>query len=95
MWPWETVPHSLAHGILDDETYDWVALVEAMLGTGGQALVVSEEEIAEANALGVEATGIRVDPTGSSGLAGLLQLSRRGLVPVGEQAAVLFTGTQR
>ena len=49
MWPWETVPHSLAHGILDDETYDWVALVEAMLRTGGQALVVSEDEIAEAN----------------------------------------------
>ena len=27
MWPWETEPHSVAHGILDDETYDWLAVV--------------------------------------------------------------------
>ena len=80
MWPWETVPHSLAHGILDDETYDWVAVVEAMLNTGGRGLVVNEEEIADANALAVEATGIEVDETGSAGLAGLTQLCRRGLI---------------
>jgi len=23
MRPWETMPQSVAHGILDDETYDW------------------------------------------------------------------------
>jgi threonine synthase len=95
MWPWETVPHSLAHGILDDETYDWVALVEAMLLTGGHAVVVSEDEIAEANTLGNEATGIAVDPTGSSGLAGLMQLRRQGAIADGEQSAVLFTGAPR
>ena len=95
MWPWETVPHSLAHGILDDETYDWVALVEAMLATGGQALIVDEDEIAEANVLGAEATGIGVDPTGSAGLAGLARLCRRGDVGQGERAAVLFTGARR
>ena len=37
MWPWEQEPHSIAHGILDDETYDWLAVVEAMLATGGTA----------------------------------------------------------
>ncbi|MGO9150700.1 MAG: pyridoxal-phosphate dependent enzyme [Acidimicrobiales bacterium] len=95
MWPWETVPHSLAHGILDDETYDWVAVVEAMLMTRGQALVVNEDEIAQANGIGVEATGIEVDPTGSAGLAGLAQLCRRGLVGPDERAAVLFTGARR
>jgi threonine synthase len=95
MWPWETVPNSLAHGILDDETYDWVALVEAMLVTGGHALVVGEDEIAEANAIAVEATGIEVDPTGSAGLAGLIQLSRKGIIAPGEQSAVLFTGARR
>jgi threonine synthase len=95
MWPWETVPHSLAHGILDDETYDWVALVEAMLLTGGQALVVNEDEIAQANALGVEATGIEADATGTAGLAGLAQLCRRGLIGPDERAAVLFTGARR
>ena len=95
MWPWETVPHSLAHGILDDETYDWVAVVGAMLATGGQALVVSEDEIADANRLAIEATGIEVDPTGSAGLAGLAQLVRRGAIGPDEHAAVLFTGALR
>jgi threonine synthase len=95
MWPWETVPHSLAHGILDDETYDWVAVVEAMLATGGKALVVDEGEIVQANGTAVEATGIEVDATGSAGLAGLAQLCRRGLVGQGERAAVLFTGLRR
>ena len=95
MWPWETVPHSLAHGILDDETYDWVAVVEAMLTTGGGALVVDEDEIVQANATALEATGIEVDATGSAGLAGLAQLCRRGLVVKGERAAVLFTGARR
>ena len=37
MWPWETEPRSVAHGILDDETYDWLAVVRAMLATGGAA----------------------------------------------------------
>jgi threonine synthase len=95
MWPWETVPHSLAHGILDDETYDWVAVVEAMLSTGGQALVVDEDEIGRANSMAVEATGIEVDETGSAGLAGLAQLCRRGLIGPHERAAVLFTGARR
>ena len=31
MWPWETAPVSVAHGILDDETYDWLAVERAML----------------------------------------------------------------
>jgi threonine synthase len=95
MWPWESVPHSLAHGILDDETYDWVAVVEAMLRTGGRALVVNETEIADANRLGVETTGINVDETGSAGLAGLVQLGRQGLVGADERVAVLFTGARR
>ena len=42
MWPWESEPHSIAHGILDDETYDWLAVVEGMLSTGGSPLVVDE-----------------------------------------------------
>ncbi len=42
MWPWESEPHSVAHGILDDETYDWLAVVEGMLATGGAPVVVGE-----------------------------------------------------
>ena len=95
MWPWEEEPHSIAHGILDDETYDWLAVVEGMLATGGSPVVVSEETLARANTLAVEATGIDVDETGSSGLAGLLDLRERGRVGDRERVAVLFTGARR
>lgn len=95
MWPWEEVPHSIAHGILDDETYDWLAVTEAMLLTRGRPAVVSEEELSEANALARDATGIAVDPTGSAGLAGLLHLVGDGTIGLGERVAVLFTGAQR
>jgi len=94
MWPWETEPKSIATGILDDETYDWAAVVRGMLTTEGYPLVVSEEILADANRLAREMTGINVDPTGSTGLAGLLHLWRGGL-DAGERVAVLFTGVQR
>lgn len=95
MWPWESEPHSIAHGILDDETYDWFAVVEGMLATGGRALVVGEELLAEANAVGRATTGIDVDPTGTAGLAGLMALRRNGEVGDDERVAVLFTGVVR
>jgi threonine synthase len=94
MWPWESEPKSIATGILDDETYDWRAVVGAMLATGGQPVVVSEDRLAEANELAA-ATGIPVDPTGSAGLAGLLDLREAGLVGPEERVMVLFTGVRR
>jgi threonine synthase len=94
MWPWESEPKSIATGILDDETYDWRAVVGAMLTTGGQPVVVSEGRLAEANGLGT-ATGIPVDPTGSAGLAGLLDLRRAGVVGADERVTLLFTGVRR
>ncbi len=95
MWAWESAPHSIAHGILDDETYDWLAVCKAMLATGGAPAVVGEEELAKANSLAVEKTGIPVDPTGSSGLAGLVKLLDDGHIHRNERVAILFTGVQR
>jgi threonine synthase len=95
MWPWETTPHSVAHGILDDETYDWLAVVEAMLVTGGRPVVVGDRLLEHANVMAAEATGIEVDATGSSGLAGLIALRERGVIGPGESALVLFTGARR
>ena len=95
MWPWETTPASIAHGILDDETYDWLAVVEAMLTTGGSPVVVGEEALAGAHALAHLATGVDVDPTGSAGLAGLMSLRAAGEIGDGERVAVLFTGVTR
>ena len=95
MQPWPQEPASVATGILDDETYDWRAVVEGMLTTGGRPLVVSEDSLTRASRLAVARTGIPVDPTGSSGLAGLLEMRRSGQVGDHDRVAVLFTGLER
>ena len=94
MWPWETEPRSIATGILDDETYDWLAVVGGMVRSGGQPVVASEERLAQANALGREA-GYDVDATGTAGLAGLLELRAAGRIDRDASVGVLFTGVQR
>jgi len=95
MKPWEEEPKSVATGILDDETYDWRAVVEGMLLTGGRPVVVPEDTLVEANQLAASATGIDVDATGSAGLAGLVKMRRAGVIGADDNAAVLFTGVRR
>ena len=94
MTPWPTEPHSVAHGILDDETYDWLALVEGMTASGGDALIADEESLREANRVARETTEINVSHTGSAGLAGLMNTFREK-PDAGAKAAVLFTGIER
>jgi threonine synthase len=95
MWPWESEPRSIAHGILDDETYDWLAVARGMLATGGYPVVVSEALLAEANALAREVTGIDADHTGTAGLAGLMEIVREGAIRPDETVAIIFTGIRR
>ncbi len=94
MWPWETEPRSVAEGILDDETYDWLAVVRAMLETGGEPVVVDEARLVRAHELGQEA-GYAVSATGSAGLAGLAELIAVGAVAPTERVVLLFTGIER
>ena len=93
MWPWETEPVSAADGILDDETYDWIPVVEAMAASGGGPVVVPERRVGEAWELGRRATGIDVSATGTAGLAGLL--ATREAVGDDENVVVIFSGVQR
>jgi hypothetical protein len=96
MWPWDGgTPHSLAHGILDDLTYDWYYLLEALLRTGGRAQVLREETIHYAHGTAQSHTGIPVCPTGSAGLAGLIHLTDTGVIDPGDSAALFFTGFDR
>ena len=93
MWPWEQTPTSFADGILDDETYDWIDIVGHMHSSHGGAVRASESNIVRAHALAHEFTDIDVSPTGSSGLAGLLEI--RNQVDANEKVLVVFSGQSR
>lgn len=94
MWPWETEPASVATGILDDETYDWLAIVRGMLLTGGWPVVASEHNVREAWCEG-RGEGIAASATGTAGLAGGMSLSQAGLLDKSDRVGVLFTGVDR
>lgn len=93
MWAWESEPHSAADGILDDETYDWVAILDAMADTQGSPVVASESNILRAHELAHSLTDVNVSVTGSSGLAGLLQI--RDEIHNDEKVVVIFSGVDR
>ncbi len=97
MAPWDDEPVSYATGILDDVTYDWIPLIEAMLRSGGHPVVASEHDLRQAHRLAHIHTDIEVCPTGAAGLGGLLSLlsSRPHLFASGERIALLFTGHMR
>ncbi len=92
MWPWEQEPRSVAQGILDDETYDWAAVVEGMLETGGHPVVVDETALLSANALARESTASDVGHTGTAGLAGLIHALATAPAMRRESVAVIFSG---
>jgi threonine synthase len=87
MTPWQE-PRSLADGILDDETYDWLAVLEAMRVSGGRPVVVSEASVVEAVEV-ARSAGLRVSPTGAAGVAALIEGAQSGPV------AVIASGVDR
>ena len=93
MWPWESEPTSIADGILDDETYDWLSIVQALAASHGTAVVAAESLVREAHALVRSTTGINASPTGTSGVAGLLAM--RAEIGNDENVVVLVSGVAR
>jgi threonine dehydratase len=91
MRPWPD-PHSAADGILDDETYDWIADVQAMVESGGEPIVAAESDVMAANELAT-AAGYDVSHTGSAGLAGVL--AARPALRSGDRIAVVMSGVAR
>ncbi|MCB9567039.1 MAG: pyridoxal-phosphate dependent enzyme [Myxococcales bacterium] len=94
MVPWPEEPRSVATGILDDETYDWAAIVDALLRSGG-SVILADEATLRAAADAVEGAGIASDPTGAAGFAGVLTMRARGELDPRENVAVLITGARR
>lgn len=95
MRPWPEEPRSVASGILDDETYDWLAIVEGLLRTGGSVVLADEETLAAACERADAELGVSSDPTGTAGLAGVLTLRARGELAPHESVCVLITGARR
>ena len=93
MWPWEDVRPSAADGILDDETYDWIPVVEAMQSSGGGAVEVDETLVRRAHELVADLTDVDASATGTAGLAGLLAL--RPGIGDDERVAVILSGVRR
>jgi threonine dehydratase len=93
MTPWENVGRSAADGILDDETYDWIGVVNGIHSSHGAPVIAKETEILEANRLAHELTDIDVSATGSAGLAGLLAI--RDMISNHERVGVIFSGIRR
>ncbi len=93
MWPWEQVGTSAADGILDDETYDWIPVVQAMADFRGSPVVAEEAHVLQAAEMLPRLTGIDASPTGTAGLAGLLAV-REQLV-ADERVAIVASGIRR
>jgi threonine synthase len=93
MWPWETTPVSIADGILDDETYDWIGVLDAMSDTGGAPVVVSEQHVMRAYEMTHALTSVNVSATGVAGLAGVLAM--RGDIANDERVVVVMSGVER
>jgi threonine dehydratase len=93
MWPWETTPVSIADGILDDETYDWIGVLDAMADTGGAPVVVSEQQVQQAYDWVHSLTSVNVSATGVAGLAGLIAM--RSDIANDERVVVVMSGVER
>jgi threonine synthase len=93
MWPWETTPVSIADGILDDETYDWIGVLDSMADTGGGPVVVSEQHVMRAYEMTHALTSVNVSATGVAGLAGVLAM--RGDIANDERVVVVMSGVER
>jgi threonine dehydratase len=93
MWPWETTPVSIADGILDDETYDWIGVLDAMADTGGAPVVVSEQHVQQAYDWVHSLMSVNVSATGVAGLAGLMAM--RSDIANDERVVVVMSGVER
>ncbi|MFZ9630310.1 MAG: pyridoxal-phosphate dependent enzyme, partial [Ilumatobacteraceae bacterium] len=93
MWPWERGGATAADGILDDETYDWLPVVEAMDDGHGAPVVVGEQHVLDANEMARHVAGVDASHTGSAGLAGLLAM--RPELRDDERVAVVLSGIRR
>ena len=81
--------------ILDDITYDWIGVAKALAHTGGESIVASEYEIGEAYNLVQALIRVNAEPTGSTGVAGVISALESGYLRRSDRVAILLTGVLR
>lgn len=94
MEPWPNEPRSVATGILDDVTYEWLPVASWTLRTGGRVVLVDEAGLQEAVAV-AGSVSPPPDATGAAGLAGYLRSRRRSTPGANATPVVLLTGVDR
>jgi len=93
MYPWED-PHSVAHGVLDDESYDWAHICDGMMETAGSASLVTDVTILQARADGKTASEVTMCHKGSVGFTGVQHMRMMGTAAK-EPVLVVFSGLSR
>jgi threonine synthase len=89
---WED-PHTRAWGLRVPKAIGDFLVLRALRETGGTAVAIAEERLAEIAARAARQEGLRVGPEGAAALAAVEDLARAGLLREGERAVVFQTGS--
>ena len=90
--PWDH-PETIAEGLEDPYPWDADMGFRALKDTKGDAVAVTDERIAEAERLLGKYEGLFIEPSGATGLAGLMQFLEDGIVAKDDKIAILLTGS--
>jgi len=85
-------PETIATAIRIGSPVNWKKAVKAIRESGGLAETVSDEEILSAQKLLARLEGIFVEPASAASIAGLIKLSKNGLVEKDELVVCVATG---
>jgi len=89
--PWAE-PRTRAWGLRVPRAVGDFLILDALYATGGAAVAVPEERLAEVTDRAARESGLQVGPEGAAALAGLELLTAAGRVRAGERVVVFQTG---
>jgi len=90
--PWRN-PKTIASGLMDPYPWDGDAGLIALRRSDGLAEAVPDELISEAQKLLASMEGIFAEPSGATGLAGVIKLLNEGILDPSDEIVVLITGS--
>jgi len=90
--PWDH-PETVAEGLEDPYPWDADMGLKALKDTDGDAVAVDDSLILEAERILAQKEGLFIEPSGVTGLAGLMQFLDEGKVDKSDTVAILLTGS--